>query len=178
MPRKKDSFFHEGELQAQDRFGDPSVWDEKRRDRLLWHEIPPELHSRLEAAPFFFLATSDARGRCDCSFKGGGKGLVKIVSSTRLAFPDFGGNGAFMSIGNILVNPHVGLLFIDFSDGARLRINGRAAVHEEGEMIAFFSAARRVISVDIEEVVPNCARHIPRLFFAESAVDEGNILCG
>ncbi|MCB9989810.1 MAG: pyridoxamine 5'-phosphate oxidase family protein [Rhodospirillales bacterium] len=176
MPREKDAFFHQGELQAQSRFGDPSIWNEKRRGKLLWREIPAEFHARLESAPFFFLATSDAQGRCDCSFKGGGEGLIKIISETKLAFPDFGGNGAFMSIGNILLNPHVGLLFIDFSDGARLRINGRASVHEDGEIIALFEKAERVVAVDVEQVVPNCAKHIPRLSFAEYGADEGNIL--
>lgn len=173
---EEDPFFHEGELQAQRRFGDPSIWTDKRRGKLLWREIPSELHDRLESAPYFFLATSDKTGRCDCSFKGGGKGLIKIISATKLAFPDFSGNGAFMSIGNILLNPHVGLLFIDFADGARLRINGKATVHEEGEMARLFKNAKCVIAVDIEEVVPNCAKHIPQLYLAECGPDEGNVL--
>lgn len=157
--------FHHGELAAQARFGDPSFWDQERQDRRLLKSIPREYHNRLEAAPFFFLATSDTAGHCDCSFKGGGTGLIKILSDTQIAFPDFDGNGAFMSIGNILVNPHVGMLFIDFADGARLRVNGRAQVHEMGDVMNLFAAARRVIVVDIEQVIPNCSRHVPHLQF-------------
>lgn len=176
MPLNKDTFFHEGEHLAQTRFGDPAIWDENRRKQLLWQEIPPQFHERLETAPFFFLATSDDKGHCDCSFKGGGEGLIRVISGKKIAFPDFDGNGAFMSLGNILINPHVGLLFIDFSDGARLRVNGKASIHETGEMMALFPKADRVVVVDIEQAVPNCAKHIPRLSFAEHTGDEGNIL--
>lgn len=176
MRPEEDTFFHQGELQAQNRFGNPSIWDKKRREKLLWREIPVEFQARVESAPFFFLATSDDRGRCDCSFKGGGRGLVKIISSTRLVFPDFSGNGAFMSLGNIMLNPHVGLLFIDFSDGARLRINGKATIHEKGVVFDLFKKASRIIEIDIEQVIPNCAKHIPRLSFMEYPTDEGGIL--
>ncbi|QQG35584.1 MAG: pyridoxamine 5'-phosphate oxidase family protein [Micavibrio aeruginosavorus] len=170
MTSKEDIFFHAGELLAQNRYGDPLMWDGKRRERLLWHEIPLQFHARLESAPFFFLATSDDRGHCDCSFKGGGEGLIKVISSKKMAFPDFDGNGAFMSIGNILVNPHVGMLFVDFRDGARLRINGRASVHEKGEMAFLFAGSRRAVVVDIEQVVPNCAKHIPHMVFAKETL--------
>ena len=102
--------------------------------------------------------------------------MIKVISQTQIAFPDFDGNGAFMSIGNILLNPHVGLLFIDFTDGARLRVNGSATIHEIGDMLNLFPKADRVIVVDIEQVVPNCAKHIPKLTFAEQTTDEGNIL--
>ena len=168
--------FHSGELDAQNRFGDPAIWDDKRQKNLLWKEIPEEFHARLETAPFFFLATSDDKGNCDCSFKGGGKGLIRVISCTQIAFPDFAGNGAFMSIGNILLNPHVGLLFIDFSDGSRLRVNGRASIHEEGDVMDLFAKAKCVIVVDIEQVVPNCSKHIPRLSFEECVTDAGNVL--
>jgi len=155
--------FHAGEMAAQQRWNTAELWDTARRQRLLWREIPVEFHSRLEAAPYFFLATSDDTGRCDCSFKGGGPGLIRVLDSRRFAFPDFDGNGAFMSLGNILRNPNVGCLFIDFNDGGRLRVNGRASVHESGPVAALFPAHKRVVLVDIEQVVPNCPQHVPRL---------------
>lgn len=155
--------FHAGEMAAQQRWNTAQLWDTARRQRLLWREIPVEFHTRLESAPFFFLATSDDTGRCDCSFKGGGPGLIRVLDSRHFAFPDFDGNGAFMSLGNILRNPNVGCLFIDFSDGARLRINGTARIHASGEIVALFPGAARVVLVEVELVVPNCNRHIPRL---------------
>ena len=161
-----DDHFHNGEVVAQQRWGTAPLWDASRRRRLLWHAIPEEFHPRIEAAPFFFLSTSGRDGRCDCSFRGGGPNLVRVLEPRRIAFSDFDGNGAFMSLGNIIENPFVGLLFIDFADGARLRVNGRAAIHETGYFKDLFPGVARVVAVDIEEVVPNCANHVPRLVSA------------
>ncbi len=155
--------FHPGEQAAQQRWQTADLWDSVRKERLLWDHIPELFQSRIEGAPFFFLATSAPDGRCDCSFKGGGPGLIRVLDARRFAFPDFDGNGAFMSLGNILLNPQVGCLFIDFNDGARLRVNGRASIHEDGPVAAIFPEHRRVVLVDIEQVVPNCPQHIPRL---------------
>ena len=161
-----DDHFHHGEVVAQQRWGTTSLWDASRRQRLLWRAIPEEFHSRIEAAPFFFLSTSGRDGRCDCSFKGGGPNLVRVLEPRRIAFFDVDGNGAFMSLGNIIENPFVGLLFIDFADGARLRVNGQAAIHETGYFKDLFPGAARIVTVDIEEVVPNCANNVPRLVSA------------
>jgi len=158
-----NNYFHPGEIAAQERWQTTHIWDTERRARLLMGHIPESLHMRIQDLSFFFLATSDNNGSCDCSFKGGGPGIIRIIDDTRLAFPDYDGNGAFMSVGNILENPHVGMLFIDFNDGARLRVNGRASVHEEGVIKELFPDQPRVILVEIEQVVPNCAAHIPRL---------------
>jgi predicted pyridoxine 5'-phosphate oxidase superfamily flavin-nucleotide-binding protein len=161
-----DNDFHPGEIAAQAKWKTARIWDKARRARLLLDHIPESLHERIENAPFFFLATSDNSGSCDCSFKGGGPGIIKILDQSRLAFPDYDGNGAFMSVGNILENPHVGLLFIDFVDGGRLRVNGRASIHDHGEIRKLFPDQPRVILVEIEQVVPNCAAHVPRLVAA------------
>jgi predicted pyridoxine 5'-phosphate oxidase superfamily flavin-nucleotide-binding protein len=163
--------FHTGETDAQLRWGNPALWTEVRVKQLIWDHIPEQFHGRIEAAPFFFLASSHPDGRCDCSFKGGGPGLVKVFGTTRIAFPHFEprvkGNGAYMSLGNILLNPHVSLLFIDFSDGARLRVNGKASLHENAEMMQRFPQAECVVAVDIELVAPSCPAYIPRLIPAE-----------
>ncbi|MBE9503120.1 MAG: pyridoxamine 5'-phosphate oxidase family protein [Proteobacteria bacterium] len=163
----KETYFHEGEVEAQKRWKTGGIWDKARRERLLLDRIPEELIPRIEVMGFFFLATSNKKGECDCSFKGGGPGLIRILDPTHFAFPDFDGNGAFMSIGNILENPRVGCLFIDFSDGGRLRVNGRATVHDSGEMRDLFPDAPRVILVDIEQVVPNCSKHVPQMIQEE-----------
>ena len=163
--------FHAGELDAQQRWGDPELWTEARIDQLIWDRIPEQIHGRIETAPFFFLATSSSDGRCDCSFKGGGAGLVKVLAAERVAFPHFEarvkGNGAYMSLGNILLNPYVSMLFVDFADGARLRVNGRASIHEDAAMMALFPLAECVVVVDIERVVPSCSSYVPRLVPAE-----------
>jgi len=158
-----DSNFHAGELEAQERWNTSHIWDKERREKLLWNQIPESLFERLEGAPFFFLATSNSKGECDCSFKGGGAGVIRIIDSRHFAFPDYKGNGAFMSIGNIMQNPHVGCLFIDFSNGERLRVNGKASVHDAGKIKDLFPDCPRAILVEIDQVVPNCPAHIPKL---------------
>jgi len=159
----KHSVFTQTEQEAQRRWGKPEVWDKARVKRLILDHLPEKYHPRIEALSFFFLATSNRKGECDCSFKGGGPGLVRVLNDRHLAFPDFDGNHAFMSLGNILDNPGVGLLFIDFSDGGRLRVNGRATIHDQGPLLELFPNAKRVVSVEVEQVVPNCAAYVPRL---------------
>lgn len=163
--------FHAGELEAQQRWGNPKLWTEARIDELIWNRIPDEICARVEAAPFFFLASSAPDGRCDCSFKGGGPGLVKVLNPTRLAFPHFGarvkGNGTYMSLGNILLNPYVSMLFIDFTDGGRLRVNGRASIHDDAAMLDQFPRAECIVVVDVELVAPSCPSFVPRLVPAE-----------
>lgn len=158
-----DLYFHQGEVLAQVKWQTSTSWDSKRREQLLWDHIPSAFQQRFEEAPYFFLATSDNQGQCDCSFKGGGSGLIKLLDAKRFAFPDFDGNGAFMSIGNILVNPHVGCLFLDFTDGTRLRVNGRAEILD-GDSNNLFPDADRAILVHIEQVIPNCNQHIPLMY--------------
>jgi predicted pyridoxine 5'-phosphate oxidase superfamily flavin-nucleotide-binding protein len=101
-------------------------------------------HRRVEAiesVPYFFLATSDAEGRPDCSFKGGAPGFVRITGPSELAFPDYDGNGMFKSLGNILVNPNVGMLFIAMhGKPQRLRVNGQASVSDRDPLLADFVA--------------------------------------
>lgn len=176
MARREDTF-STGELAAQERWGNPELWTEARIAQLIWDRIPEPLHARIGAAPFFFLATSDGGGRCDCSFKGGGPGLVKVLSPQRVAFPHFGarvqGNGAYSSLGNILVNPHVSMLFVDFGDGARLRVNGRATIQEAAAMMGLFPGAECVVVVDIERVAPSCSSYIP-LMVPSGAAPQGS----
>ena len=88
---------------------------------------------------------------------------MRILDARRFAFPGFDGNGAFMSLGNLQQNPQVGCLFIDFGDGARLRVNGRATLLEGEAADRLFPGQDRAVVVDVELVVPNCARHIPAL---------------
>lgn len=173
-----DDFFHVGEILAQQSYNSEESWTPQRRKELLWDEIPQLFHERFSKAPWFLLATSDGEGRCDCSFKGGGEGLIHLIDSRTFAFPDFDGNGAFMSIGNILVNPHVGCLFIDFQDGARLRVNGRASVFSRDEYpellptpIGLFATAPRLVLVNIEQVIPNCARFVPRMSYSDGGAE-------
>ncbi len=97
----------------------------------------------IAALRFFFLATADAEGQPDCSFKGGDPGFVRVVAPDLLVFPDYDGNGMFKSLGNIRANPHVGLLFIAMEDKPkRLRVNGTAQFYLDDPLLASSRAHR------------------------------------
>src|SRR4029079_10149698 len=90
----------------------------------------------IEQRDMFFLATADAEGRPTCSYKGGEPGFVRVLDPHTIAFPNFDGNGMYLSTGNVLVNPEVGMLFIDFERGHRMGIDNPAAVHPHDPPIA------------------------------------------
>lgn len=116
----------------------------------------------VEAMEFFFIATSDRDGNCDCSFRGGSP-AVKVLDEETLLFPDYPGNGAFQSLGNILDNPKIGMLFIDFTHQQRLRINGKAEVLDDAKLCEWFPGSIQVVKVTVEQVYRNCSARIPIL---------------
>src|SRR6185503_12643777 len=102
----------------------------------------------IESTIYFFIATADAEGRPDCSFKGGTPGFVRVTADNELAFPDYDGNGMFKSLGNLLVNPNVGLLFIAMHGRPqRLRVNGTARVSRDDPLLAHTVGAQLIVRV-------------------------------
>jgi len=114
----------------------------------------------LEARDMFFLATADEEGRPQCSYKGGEPGFVRVLDEHTIAFPSYDGNGMYLSAGNVLVNPNVGLLFIDFEGRKRMRLNGVASIDPDDPLAAEWPEAQLVVRVRATEVFPNCARYI------------------
>jgi len=162
--------FHDGELAAQMRFNEP--WSEERSVRLghlIGKALDDEKALFIERLPFFFLATADAEGNCDCSFRGtertsAGERLpvVWVAEPMRVLFPDYSGNGMFNSLGNIIQNGHVGLLFLDFASQTRLRVNGSARILDgSGQWQCRWPAATRAVEVDVHQVYWNCSKRIP-----------------
>src|SRR5947209_11473926 len=156
------SMYHWGSRQLQDQFDSQRIAD-RLEQRTVHETFTEEDRALIERSPMFFLATADAEGRPDCSYKGGMPGFVRVLNSTTLAFPDYDGNGMFKSLGNILVNPHVGLLFIDFETPKRLRVNGRASVDEHDPLLAELVGAQLVVRVEADALFPNCPRYIHKL---------------
>ena len=155
--------YHDGNRRLQDQFGSTRLAD--RLVERLWRDrFNDEDKAFIESVGFFFLATTSAEGHPDCSFKGGPPGFVRVLSSTLLAFPDFDGNGMFKSLGNILANANVGLLFITFGETPkRLRVNGRASIHTDDPLLLELPGAQAVVRVVPEHIFPNCPRYIPDL---------------
>lgn len=121
----------------------------------------------IERSPMFFIATADADGQPDCSYKGGLPGFVQVIGEHTLAFPDYDGNGMYRSWGNVLVNPHVGMLFLDFDNPKRLRVNGTARVIEDDPLRDAWPGSVFIIRVDASAIFPNCPRYIHKMRLAE-----------
>src|SRR5437763_17116659 len=109
-----DSTYNDGSRRLQDHFRPPRLADRLDEPFVQRRVIDAADKAFIEARDMFFLATADAEGRPQCSYKGGDPGFVKVLDEQTLAFPNYDGNGMYFSMGNVLVNPHVGLLFIDF----------------------------------------------------------------
>jgi uncharacterized protein len=163
------SMYHEGSRQLQDRFDSRRIAD--RLQQVTLHDRFSEGdRGFIGRSSMFFLATADAEGQPDVSYKGGVPGFVRVVDEQTLAFPDYDGNGMFKSLGNILVNPKVGLLFIDFESPDRMRVNGTASVSADDPLLAELPGAVQVVRVRAERIFPNCPRYIHRMQVVEHSV--------
>lgn len=160
--------YHAGSRELQDRFDTRRLAD-RLDERTARDHIRPEDAAFIERMDMFFIATADADGRPQCSYKGGEPGFVRVLDEHTLAFPNYDGNGMYLSWGNALVNPHVGLLFIDFvaERPSRLRIDGTASVTLDDPLAQTWPEAQFVIRVRADRVFPNCPRYIHRMALVE-----------
>lgn len=155
--------YNEGQRSMQDRFDTRRLAD--RLEQVTYHQTFWDGdRTFIEGAVMFFLATADADGRPDVSYKGGMPGFVQVVDERTLAFPSYDGNGQFRSLGNIVVNPHVSLLFVDFEHPNRMRITGTASL-QEGT-----AEADALVVVAIDQIWPNCPRYIHKMTLEEHSV--------
>ncbi len=151
--------YNDGNRALQDRFDTRRLAD-RIEDRIVRDTIDEDDRRFVEARDMFFLATADEQGRPQCSYKGGDPGFVRVVDERTIAFPVYDGNGMYLSAGNVLVNPHVGLLFIDFEGRKRMRLNGIASVDENDPLLPEYPEAQLIVRVRATEVFPNCPRYI------------------
>ncbi|MGE0725401.1 MAG: pyridoxamine 5'-phosphate oxidase family protein [Alphaproteobacteria bacterium] len=156
------AFYHDGNRAMQDRFQSRPIAD--RLESRARTEFTDDDRAFIEEAIYFFLATADADGRPDCSFKGGPPGFVRVTGSSELAFPDYDGNGMFKSLGNVAANPNVGLLFIAMHGRPRrLRVNGTARIDADDPLIGRTVGAQMIVRVAARAIFPNCPRYIPTM---------------
>lgn len=164
------TLYHDGNRMLQDQFGSRALAD-RLEEKLARTAFTPDDRAFIESLPYFFLATADGEGRPDCSFKGGRPGLVRIVAENELAFPDYDGNGMFKSLGNMLVNRHVGLLFIAMHGAPkRLRVNGEATVSRDDPLLGETVGAQMIVRVKARAIFPNCPRYIPAMEMTETSI--------
>jgi hypothetical protein len=154
--------YHDGNRRFQDQFDSRRIAD-RLEQKLMRTAFTEDDKAFIESRILFFLATADAAGRPTCNHKGGAAGFVRVVAPGELAFPDFDGNGMFLNIGNISVNPGVGLLFIDFEKPKRLRVDGSASVSRDDPLLAHTVGAQLIVRVKARAIYPNCPRYIPQM---------------
>lgn len=164
------TLYHDGNRQLQDQFGSRALAD-RLEGKLSRTTFTDDDKAFVESLPYFFLATSDAEGRPDCSFKGGVPGFVRATGPSELAFPDYDGNGMFKSLGNLLVNDNVGMLFIAMhGKPQRLRVNGTAVVSRDDPLMDSAVGAQLIVRVRARAIFPNCPRYIPALELVEPSI--------
>jgi predicted pyridoxine 5'-phosphate oxidase superfamily flavin-nucleotide-binding protein len=115
----------------------------------------------------FFLATVDATGQPTCSYKGGDPGFVRVVDDRTLAFPNYDGNGMYLSMGNVGATRGVGLLFIDFERQRRMRVDGVAHIQFDDPLVAHYPQAQLIVRVEARRIYPNCPRYIHKYQLVE-----------
>jgi len=139
--------YHDGNRRLQDQFDSRRISD-RLEEKLTRTAFTADDKAFIESAIYFFISTADAEGR-----------------------PVYDGNGMFKSLGNVLVNPNVGLLFIDLHERPRrLRVNGTATLSREDPLLAETVGAQMIVRVTARAIFPNCPRYIPKMQLAEPSV--------
>ena len=152
-----NEFYHQGSRELQDRFDTRRLAD-RIEQRLVVDRIGDSDKAFIESLDF--LATTDESGQPSCSYKGGASGFVRVVDPVTLAFPNYDGNGMYLSMGNVLQNPRIGMLFIDFERQRRLRLSGEAGIAIDDPLLADYTEAQFIVRVAVTCVFPNCPRYI------------------
>jgi predicted pyridoxine 5'-phosphate oxidase superfamily flavin-nucleotide-binding protein len=154
-------FFHEGMREFQDRFDGRRVAEAietHRKHADFWGDEK----EMIQSAQFFFIASGWGE-YVDCNIKSGDAGFVKIVDSGVLEYPEYDGNSMYRTLGNILKNPNVGLLFVRFDGKSRrIRVNGKASIHDDAATLSAHFGAKVVVRIACE-IYPNCPRYLPNL---------------
>ena len=154
--------YHDGNRQLQDQFDTRRLAD-RLDEAIVQDSIMPSDKDFIERLDMFFIATVDERGHANCSYKAGDPGFVRVLDEHTLAFPNYDGNGMYLTMGNILMTRQVGLLFIDFENQKRMRLNGEATLHREDPLMAEYPEAQFIVRVRAREVFANCPRYIHKM---------------
>jgi len=143
-------------------------------DNQVTDELTPAMQEFIQRMEMAFIATSDKSGECDCSFRAGPAGFIRILNYRTIAYPEYRGNGVMASLGNMLQNQHVGIFLADFTrDLIGLHVNGRARIVSPAQMQEFDldlpepdNNGRRPVQwvvVRVTEAYVHCSKRIPYL---------------
>lgn len=172
-------FGSHGEKRLQEEFDTVENALKFYNKRVMSHMIPL-MKDFIKKQEMMFISTADAKGECDSSVRFGEAGFVTVVDNHHIIYPEFKGNGVMASMGNMLENPNIGLLFIDFFETkVGLHVNGKAKIIRkesmDEELKEFDGLADKLraskrkfksvsyILVEVEEAYIHCSLHIPVL---------------
>ncbi|GGU19316.1 hydrolase [Lentzea flava] len=167
LPGSRGEHFLQCALETQDRA------TRFYSDQVLDHLNPAmaEFVGRMEMA---FISTADADGECDSTLRAGPAGFIQVIDSRTVAYPEYRGNGVMASLGNIMENPHVGMLMVDFTDDLiGLHVNGRARIVSRDEIPTEDKKVERWVVVEVQEAYIHCRKHIPRMIPVDRIRDWG-----
>lgn len=167
-----------GEHQLQEELGTTRRARTFYKQQMLDH-LNPSMREFIASRQMVFIATSDSKGECDCSFRMGLPGFVHVINDKTLAYPEYRGNGVLASLGNIRENPHIGMIFIDFFENTiGLHVNGKAEVIKNEEMLEKDNLTKDIlrdvqnagerkpecwVMIQVDEAYIHCSKHIPLL---------------
>src|SRR6188768_502440 len=163
-----DSIYHDGMRRLQDARETRPLADRLQKVTVRT-AFTADDRAFIERSAMLFIATADAEGQPDCSYKGGLPGFVRVLDERTLAIPDYDGNGMYRTWGNVRVNPRVGLLFLDFETPKRLRVNGTAVVSQDDALLAEFPGAVFIVRLTAQRIFPNCPRYIHKMQLVEES---------
>ena len=177
-----------GEHLLQEKLGSASRARAFYQNQVLDH-LNEAMRNFIAAQEMVFIATADARGECDCSFRAGPTGFVHVLDERTVAYPEYGGNGVYSSAGNVLENAHLGMLFVDFLlTTIGLHVNGKVEMFVPAELPSWYGlpASYRAemeaasgrqpqlwMVITVEEAYIHCSKHIPLLAKRTKPVDWG-----
>lgn len=158
----KPVYYHHGMRELQD-VEETRALADKLEELIVHSAFTADEREFIESLPMCFVATADEKGRPDCSYKGGLPGFVRVAGESTLCIPEYDGNGMYRTWGNVRVNPAVGLIFLDFEKGRRLRVNGTATLDFEDPLLADSPGAVFMVKITAEEIFMNCPRYIHKM---------------
>jgi uncharacterized protein len=154
-----ESFYHEGSLRLQERFGTTALAAHLARQYVL-DELEEQHVEWIRGADCVYVATVGPDGQPDCSYKGGLPGFIRVAGTRSLEIPSYDGNGMYRTMGNAAADGRIGLLFLFPQLPAKLRVNGTCHVSSEPTLVSAHHGAESVIQVSIAAVFENCPRYL------------------
>ncbi|MDG2251763.1 MAG: pyridoxamine 5'-phosphate oxidase family protein [Gammaproteobacteria bacterium] len=163
-----EQFYTEAQRTLQNEFSTRDL-AERIKEAVVTEILSDQQAAFIHSRNMFYLSTVDELGYPSCSYKGGDIGFVRVIDPKTLVFPNYDGNGMFMSTGNIQAKSKIGLLFIDFQTPQRIRVRGEAKCIKEGPVLKSYPGANLAVELTISNVWVNCPRYIHRMNLSDQS---------